>query len=137
MADQMHDDKKKTRIIVANFKDRKDRLEILEPHGRSLVRSIAFSAEGDLLVTVGSDNRAKVWDAKGGKMIEQFAIDRPVGIYKADFIEGDRALLLSVRGPTSSHGLAVGSDGASAKAMPSWKAPIESRVCILWRAVIG
>lgn len=94
MAGDFSDDTKKKRVIVANFKDREGRFEIPEPHGKSLVRSIAFSAKGDLLVTVGSDNRTKVWSSKDGKIVEQFAMDHPVGVHKAEFIEGDQALLL-------------------------------------------
>lgn len=90
--DVLHDNNK--RIIVANFKDRKDRFEIPESHGRTLVSSIAFSVKGDRLVTVGWDDRVKIWDANGGKLIEQFAMDNPVGIQEAHFIEGDQALLL-------------------------------------------
>ncbi|WP_201698484.1 WD40 repeat domain-containing protein [Paraburkholderia hiiakae] len=97
MIDDDLDDKKEQMIIIANLKDREDRVKIHEPHGRNLVTSITFSAKGDLLATVGSDDRTKVWDATRGTMIEEFAMDDPVGIYTAEFIEGDQALLLIMK----------------------------------------
>lgn len=66
-------------------------LRTLEGHEME-VRSVAFSHDGERIMTASGDGTSKVWEVESGRLVTTLS-DGPIAVWDALFVPGDRAIL--------------------------------------------